>query len=96
MSVKWVTRVWNEAQVGGRPLILLLALGHQANTAGEVYVTAKDLRTRCRLNEAQFEGCVEQLQVTRHIQVKGPDAEQGRLHITLFPEKQWALMWGTR
>jgi MarR family len=77
-------------------LILLLALGHLANNAGEVHATAKDLQHRCRLNDQQFSGCIEQLVSTGHIAVKGPDAEQGRLHIVVFPEKGWTLKRGAR
>src|SRR5687767_12823623 len=90
MSVQVVKRVWDTSQVSGRPLIVLLALAHLADSKGEVGTTAHDLQHRCRLNVQQLEGCLEQLIATRHIAVKGPDAEHGRLFIRLFPEKGWA------
>lgn len=91
MSVKWTTRIWRESQVGGRPLIVLLALGHMADNGGELGITAQDLQHRCRLNRQQLDGCLEQLTATRHISVKGPDVLQGRLYITLFPGRTWTL-----
>jgi hypothetical protein len=41
-----------------------------------------------RLNELQFSGALEQLVVTKHIEVKGPDASEGRLYVTLFPSQK--------
>jgi hypothetical protein len=91
MSVKWINRTWNDAQVSGRPLILLLALATRANAEGQVQITAHDLRHQTRLNEMQFRGALEQLEVTKHLEIKGPDVHEGRLHIILLPGKSWAL-----
>jgi CTP-dependent riboflavin kinase len=80
MNVRVVNKVWKESQVSGRPLIVLLALASRANERGEVDITANDLQHQCRLNAQQFSGCLEQLESTRQIQVKGPNAAQERLH----------------
>jgi len=94
MSLTYIRRVWNNAQISGRPLTVLLALATRADRKGEVQVRLTDLQQQCRLNRDQCEGALEQLLTTTHIAMSRPN-EQGRVTITLIPARGWTLRRAT-
>jgi hypothetical protein len=61
MSVTYSRKVWREAPVSGRPLVVLLALADGADRKGEVSCTRHDLQHKTRLNALQLAGALEQL-----------------------------------
>jgi hypothetical protein len=86
MSIQWVVKTWNNARVAGRPLIVLLALASRANVQGAVQITASDLQHQCRMTYQQCTWALEQLVLTKHIEIIGPDTDAGRLAIYLLPK----------
>jgi hypothetical protein len=90
MSVTYTRRVWREAPVGGRPLMVLLALADGADSKGEVSCTRHDLQHKTRLNALQVAGALEQL-TTMKLLAMAPWDPAERMTFRLFPEPGWAL-----
>jgi hypothetical protein len=90
MSVTYTRRVWREAPVSGRPLMVLLALADGADGNGEVSCTRLDLQRKTRLNALQIVGALEQLRTMKLLAMETWDPA-GLITFQLFPEPGWAV-----
>jgi hypothetical protein len=82
MSIKLMSQVWEEADLGGSELLVLLALADHANDNGVCWPSVPRLAARARLSERQTQRVLQKLHADGYFEIVSKG--DGRGHSTLY------------
>lgn len=85
MSIKIMTRIWDESKQKGSKLLLLLAISDNANDEGFAFPGIEYLAHKTRMSERHTYRLIEELEAGKEIYVnrRGPNGRHNRYIITL-------------
>jgi len=77
MSIKLMSKVWDESGCDGSELLMLLSIADFANDEGKAWPAIKTLATKCRLSERQAQALVRKLEKDGHIKIETGQGPHG-------------------
>lgn len=72
MSIRWMTKVWDDQTLSGPRLLMMLALADYANEEGVCWPSLKSIQAKLRMSRTRAYDLLDQLKVGGHV-VKQPD-----------------------